>query len=431
MRANCAYFCQNLISMKLLFKNAQIIDVKSPYNGQELDILVNDEQIEAIGNLSTEQAEGVIDLKGCWLTTGFAELHSDLGEPGNEESEDLVSGSAAAASGGFTAVGVVSNGHPHYESKTGVEFILNKSESLPIHLVPVGTLSKGRKGEELSEMFEMNQLGTHLFGDYKQGVSNANLLKLGLLYTKPFGRLMVHPENHELSANGKMHEGATSTYIGLKGIPVVSESTQIQRDLSILEYTEGAMHIASVSTVEGVECIRDAKSKGLNVTASVNIHHLIFTDEDLENYNTALKVSPPIRTDVERSVLWEAIVDGTIDCIAVDHLPKDIEQKQCEFDNAEFGMAGLEGAVSALLDRYEVSKELLQEKLSTVPRSLLNLPELTIQEGATAEFTIITSGSEQITAMGSKAFNNPFKGLDVNNFVKGVYVKGSYLSLHA
>ena len=151
----------------------------------------------------------------------------------------------------------------------------------------------------------------------------------------------------------------------------------------------------------------------------------------MENYNTALKVSPPIRTDVERSILWEAVLDGTIDCIAVDHLPKDIEQKQCEFDNAEFGMAGLEGAVSALLDRYEVSEELLQEKLSTVPRALLNLPDLTIQEGATAEFTIIATGSEQITAMGSKAFNNPFKGLDVNNYVKGVYVKGSYLSLYA
>tara|TARA_B100000900_G_scaffold351002_1_gene317888 strand:+ start:4823 stop:6076 length:1254 start_codon:yes stop_codon:yes gene_type:complete len=417
--------------MKLLFKNALIIDIKSPYNGQELDILVNDDQIEAIGTLASEQAQGVIDLKGCWLTTGFAELHSDLGEPGNEESEDLLSGSAAAAFGGFTAVGVVSNGHPHYESKTGIEFILNKSESLPVHLVPVGTLSKERKGEELSEMFEMNQLGIHLFGDYKQGVSNASLLKLGLLYTKTFGRVMVHPENHELSANGNMNEGATSTYIGLSGIPVVAESIQIQRDLNILEYTEGAMHISSVSTIKGVECIREAKSKGLNITASVNIHHLIFTDEDLEHYNTALKVAPPIRTDEERSVLWEAVLDGTIDCIAVDHLPKDIEQKQCEFDNAEFGMAGLEGAVSVLLDRYNASRELLQEKLSSVPRSLLNLPELIIQEGATAEFTIIASGIEQITATASKAFNNPFKGLEVNNYIKGVFVKGTYLSRHA
>lgn len=417
--------------MKLLFQNALIIDVNSPYHGQQLDVLVNDETIEAIGTVDPKSADGCIDLQGAWITTGLAELHSDLGEPGNEESEDLQSGSAAAAAGGFTAVGVVSNGHPHYENKTGVEFILNKSESLPVHLVPVSTLSKGRKGEELSEMFEMNQLGVELFGDYKQGVSNANLLKLGLLYTKPFGRIMVHPENHELSANGKMHEGATSTYIGLKGIPVISESTQIQRDLSILEYTDGAMHIASVSTVEGVEAIRDAKSKGLNVTASVNIHHLVFTDEDLEGYDTSLKVSPPIRTDVERSILWEAVKDGTIDCIAVDHLPKDIEQKQCEFDNAEFGMAGLEGAVSALLDRYDISPELLQERMSTVPRSLLNLPELSITEGATAEFTIFAKGDQQITAMASKAFNNPFKGIDVNSYVKGVYVKGSYLSLDA
>ena len=148
------------------------------------------------------------------MTTGLAELHSDLGEPGNEESEDLNSGCAAAASGGFTALGVVSNGHPHFESKTGVEYILNKSEALPIHLVPVGTLSKARQGVELSEMFEMTQLGIQLYGDYKRGVANANLLKLGLLYSKPFGRIMVHPENHELSANGKMQKGQPALTLG-------------------------------------------------------------------------------------------------------------------------------------------------------------------------------------------------------------------------
>jgi len=417
--------------MKLLFQNALIIDVNSPYNGQQLDVLVNDQTIEAIGSIDPQSADHCVDLEGSWLTTGFAELHSDLGEPGNEESEDLSSGSAAAAAGGFTAVGVVSNGSTHFENKTGVEFILNKSESLPIHLVPVSTLSKGRKGEELSELFEMNQLGIQLFGDYKQGVSNANLLKLGLLYAKPFGRIMVHPENHELSVNGKMHEGQTSTYIGLKGIPIISESTQIKRDLAILEYTQGAMHIASVSTLEGVESIREAKKKGLNVTASVNIHHLVFTDENLVTYDTSYKVSPPLRTDLERKALWEAVQDGTIDCIAVDHLPKDIEQKQCEFDNAEFGMAGLEGALSVLMDRYNIAPELLQERLSTVPRALLNLPELKIIEGSIAEFTIFSKSAEQLTPMASKAFNNPFKEVDVNNLIRGVYVKGSYLTLEA
>ena len=415
--------------MKHLFKNARIVDRNSPYNGEKLDVLISDGVIESIGSVEIGPNITVVDLEGSWITTGLAELHSDLGEPGNEESEDLNSGCAAAASGGFTALGVVSNGHPHFESKTGVEYILNKSEALPIHLVPVGTLSKARQGVELSEMFEMNQLGIQLYGDYKRGVANANLLKLGLLYSKPFGRIMVHPENHELSANGKMHEGATSTYIGLKGIPVVAESTQIQRDLSILEYTEGAMHIASVSSIEGVESIREAKSKGLNVTASVNIHHLVFSDEDLENYNTALKVTPPIRTDVERSVLWEAVLDGTIDCIAVDHLPKDIEQKQCEFDNAEFGMAGLEGAVSILLDRYDIDPLLLQTIMSSNPRKILGLPELCVQEGAIAEFTVMSQGSTQISGMASKAFNNPFKGISVKNYVRGVYVKGEYLSL--
>ena len=184
------------------------------------------------------------------------------------------------------------------------------------------------------------------------------------------------------------------------------------------------MHIASVSSIEGVESIREAKSKGLNVTASVNIHHLVFSDEDLENYNTALKVTPPIRTDVERSVLWEAVLDGTIDCIAVDHIPKDIEQKQCEFDNAEFGMAGLEGAVSILLDRYDIDPLLLQTIMSSNPRRILGLPELCVQEGAIAEFTVMSQGSTQISGMASKAFNNPFKGVSVN-YVRGVMLWAS------
>ena len=418
--------------MKLLFfKNALIVDTNSPYNGKQLDVLIHDDRIEAIGNLRETKVDQIVHLNGDVLTTGFAELHSDLGEPGNEESENLISGSAAAAAGGFTAVGVVSNGSPHIDSKTGVEFILNKSESLPIHLVPVSTLSKGKSGEELSEMYEMNQLGVGIFGDYKQGVNNANLLKLGLLYAKPFGRIMVHPENHKLTRCGMMHEGAVSTYIGLKGAPVIAETTQIQRDLAILEYTEGALHIASVSTIDGVKAIREAKSKGLNVSASVNISHLVFTDDDLKNYGTDFKVNPPLRTSNNCAALREAVLDGTIDCIAVDHLPKDIEQKQCEFDNAAFGMAGFEGAVSALLADFELDTEILQERLSTTPRRLLGLPNISIVEGQIAEFTILTKETNPLVGMASKSFNNPFKLMDLNNCIRGVFVKGEYLSLQS
>jgi dihydroorotase len=417
--------------MKLLFKNAHIIDAQSPYHLQTVDVLVDGDTIESIGEIAAPEGATVIDLNGDTLTTGFAELHSDLGELGNEESETLQTGAAAAAAGGFTAVGVVSNGGPYLDEKTGIEFLLSKGESVPVNIVPIGTMSKGRKGEELSEMFEMNNYGTNVFGDYKQGVANANLLKLALLYTKPFGTIMVHPEDRNLSVNGMMHEGATSTYVGLKGIPEISETIQIARDLSLLEYTEGNLHIASVSTVDGVEAIREAKRKGLNVTCSVNLHHLIFTDEDLTNYDTSLKVSPPIRTDVERAVLWEAVLDGTVDCLAVDHLPKDIEQKQCEFDNAAFGMAGFEGALSAFLDRYEITPERLQEIFSIQPRKLLGLPELRIAEGEVAEFTILGNAEQQVTAFASKAFNNPFKGMDVKSSVRGVYVKENYLSLEA
>jgi dihydroorotase len=416
------------MAMKLLFQNARIVDIQSPYHNQVVDVLVDDEQIIAIGE-NIEFDGSIINLEGASMFTGFAELHSDLGEPGNEESETLATGSAAAAAGGFTAVGVVSNGAPHIQDKTGIEFLLSKGESLPVQIVPLGVMSRGSKGEELSDMYDMNLAGSPMFGDYKHGVSNANLLKLALLYSKPFGRIFVHPEDSNLSAKGMMHEGIMSTYVGLKGIPEISEVVQVARDLKLVEYTEGALHIASVSSAGSIDLIRAAKKQGLNVTCSVNIHHLLFTDEDLENYDTNLKTNPPLQSKDNQAALIEAVKDGTIDCLAVDHLPKDIEQKQCEFDNAEFGMAGFEGSVASLLDRINIDSEKIQELLSTNPRKLLGLPELKIIEGSIAEFTIIGNNGQNWTGFASKSFNNPFKGEQTNTSIIGVYTKGAWLSL--
>ncbi len=412
--------------MQLLFKNAYVVDVQSPYHLQTVDILVEGTQITSIGDLTSIDCPS-IDLAGATLTTGFAELHSDMGEPGNEECETLQTGAAAAASGGFTAVGVVSNGSPGIENKTGVEFILSKGESTAVNLVPIGSVSKSSAGKEMSDMFDMYQHGTPLFCDYKHGMHNANLLKLALLYTKPFGRIMVHPEDLNLAANGQVNEGVTSTYVGLKGIPDIAESVQIGRDLKLLEYTEGSMHIASVSTAEGIDAIREAKSKGLNLTCSVNIHHLLFDETAVSTYDTNFKVTPPLRTAKDQQALWSAIEDGTIDCLAVDHLPKDIEQKACEFDNASFGMAGLEGALVHLLDAGKLDWIVLQQVCSTNPRALLGLPELKIIEGGIAEFTIIDENESDVTGFASKAYNNPFKGTTTEHRVVGVYVNGQYL----
>ena len=412
--------------MQLLFKNAYVVDVQSPYHLQTVDILVEGSQITSIGDLSAMDCQS-IDLAGATLTTGLAELHSDLGEPGNEECETLETGAAAAASGGFTAVGVVSNGTPGIENKTGVEFVLSKGESTAINLVPVGSASKSSAGKEMSDMFDMFQHGTVLFGDYKKDIHNANLLKLALLYTKPFGRIMVHPLSSDLANKGQINEGVTSTYVGLKGIPDVAETVQINRDIKLLEYTEGSMHIASVSTAEGVQSIRDAKSRGLNLTCSVNIHHLLFNETAVSTYDTNFKVMPPLRTEIDQKALWSALQDGTVDCLTVDHLPRDIEQKACEFDNASFGMAGFEGALVHLLDRERIDWTLLQKVCSTNPRALLGLPELKVVEGAIAEFTILDKNTSNLTGFASKAFNNPFKGTVSTHRVVGVYVNGKYL----
>lgn len=417
--------------MKFLFKNAKVIDVNSPYHGEIVDLLVEDDVIVSIDNeLVTPEDVQIIELAGASLTTGFAELHSDLGEPGNEESETLTSGATAAALSGYTAVGVVSNGRPWNDTKTGVEYILSKGEQLPIHLIPVGCMSKGRNGEELSEMFEMHEAGTSLFGDFKQGVENANLLKLALLYSRPFGRIMVHPENNNLSGSGQIHEGASSTYFGLKGIPEIAESVQVNRDLALAEYTSGAIHIASISLASSVESVRKAKANGINVTCSVNVHHLLFTDEDLEGYPTDLKVNPPLRTKEDQEALLLGLQDGTIDCLTIDHLPKDVEQKMCEFDNAAFGMAGFEGALAHFIDRVELSDERLQAVLSTAPRLLLGLPELKIIEGEVADFTIFQSSAHLWTGFASAAHNNPFRGSTTRTSIVGIFTKGRYLASH-
>lgn len=417
--------------MNYLFQSAQIVDVSSPYHNEVMDILIEDGMIIAVGQgLEAPEGTHTVDARGCVLTTGFAELHSDLGEPGNEESENLRSGSAAAALGGFTAVGVVSNGSPYVQNKTGVEFILNQSETLPVHLVPIGTMSKDKAGEELSEMFEMNQYGAPLFSDYKRSISNANLLKLALLYSRPFGRIMVHPENSALRGAGVMHEGKTSTYLGLKGIPEMAEHIQVARDLALLDYTEGQLHFASVSTPASLDLIKDAKERGLQVTCSVNLHHLLFDDSQLEGYPTEFKVNPPLRPKSFQDRLLQAIQDGTVDALAVDHLPKDIEQKMCEFDYAAWGMAGFEGAVAHFLDHYNLPMETVQRLLSTAPRALLDLPELSIREGETAEFTLLNERGDLWTGFASQAFNNPFKGTETKWRIQGTFAKGQYYSHH-
>ena len=414
--------------MQLLIKNAHIVDINSPYHLQTVDVLIEGETITAIGKLTSETAQ-VWDAAGAFVYPGMAELHSDFGEPGNEESENLQSGAAAAAAGGFTAVGVVSNGHPYADNKTGVEFIAQKSDQSPIHLIPIGTVTKGRAGEELSEMFDMHRHGSPFFGDYKHGITNANVLKLALLYSRSFGRIMVHPEDDNLVAGGKMNEGETSTFLGLNGIPALSEYLRIARDLQLLEYTEGALHVASISTKEGIEAIRAAKAKGLNVTCSVNIHHLLYTDKVVSSYDTRFKVSPPLRTSEDQQVLITAVADGTVDCLTVDHLPKDIEQKQCEFDNASFGMAGFEGAVCHLLDAIDLDPERIQALLSTNPRAILGMPEICINEGGVAELTVISQEGQDWTGFASKAFNNPMIGSTTKHAVKAVVVKGAILGL--
>ncbi|MEQ3673751.1 MAG: dihydroorotase [Dokdonia sp.] len=418
--------------MNLLIKAATLIDSQSNYHGQTVDLRIKNGIIVDIDNdLPSHKDEQTIKYDGLHLSQGWFDSSVSMGEPGFEQRETIKNGLEVAAASGFTAVALNPNTLPVLDSSSDIAFVLQKAQNSCSAVYPIGALTRNSESVDLAELYDMQQAGAVAFGDYQIPVSNPNLLKIALQYTQGFdGLVLSFPHQSQIAGKGIVHEGVTSTNLGLKGIPGIAESLQVARDLHILEYVGGKLHIPTISTAASVALIREAKAKGLNVSCSVAIHHLFFTDAVLSDFDTSYKVLPPLRPDTDRQALIEGIKDGTIDMVTSDHNPIDIEGKQVEFDNAGFGTIAQEVTFSALNTLVSAKKAV---QLLTAGRSRFVAALPPIDKGVQANLTLFdprgswTFSKENIL---SKSHNAAFIDAKVKGSVFGVLANNKkHLSL--
>lgn len=407
--------------MKLIIKSAKIIDSKSPFHNQTVDLLIADGLIEKIGvSLPNDDAE-VVRFDDLHVSQGWFDSSVSLGEPGYEDRETIANGLTVAAKSGFTAIGLQPNSFPIIDNQSQVNFVKNKANGFATEIFPIGALTKASEGKDMAELFDMKKAGAIAFGDYNKSIDNANILKIALQYVQDFdGLVIAYSQDPNIKGNGAANEGIVSTRLGLKGIPNLAEELQVSRNLFLLEYTGGKLHIPTISTAKSVELIREAKAKGLHVTCSASVHHLVLTDEKLDGFDTRFKVTPPLRTEVDRQALLNGIADGTIDIITSDHNPIDIEFKKMEFDTAKNGTIGLESAFGALLTVLPI--ETIVAKL-TAARTVFGLENTIIEEGAKANLTLFsTEGKSTFTKENilSKSKNSAFLGTEIKGSVYGI-----------
>ncbi len=380
--------------MTTLLKSATIIDTSSPFHNQTKDILIVDGTISKIdNNIPTEDEYQIVELDDLHVSTGWFDTSVSLGEPGYEERETIQHGLNVAAKSGFTAVAVNPNTQPITENKAAIEFLINKANGFVTDLFPIGALTQKSEGIEMAELFDMQQSGAIAFGDYKRPIANDNLLKIALLYAQNFdGLVMSFPKNKAIAGEGVANEGVNSTILGLKGIPSLAEEIQIARDIFLLEYTGGKLHIPTISTAKSVSLIKEAKEKGLDITCSVSIHNLFLTDDELHGFDANKKVNPPLRTKEDTNALIEGVKNGTIDIITTDHNPIDVEYKKVEFSTAKDGTIGFESAFGALNTILDL--ETIQRSLSITPKQRFGIEFNGIQENSKANLSLFSTKDE-------------------------------------
>ncbi|MCH2488930.1 MAG: dihydroorotase [Flavobacteriales bacterium] len=373
--------------MNILLKSVVIVDPTSKDHLKKRDILIEKGSISKIAS-TIQPSKNIkeIDLPNLHVSQGWFDSSVSFGEPGYEERETIDNGLRTAALSGFCHVAVNANTQPITDSKSAIKYLLTKATGQAVNLHPVGALSVRSKGTDMAELYDMHNEGAIAFYDYKKPVSNANLLKIALQYTQNFnGLVQSFPFDTSVARNGIVNEEVNSTRLGLKGIPALAEELQITRDLYLLEYTGGRLHIPTISTKKSVALIKEAKKKGLNVSCSVAISNLFLTDDRLESFDTRYKVLPPLRTQADVKALLKGIKDGTIDGVTSDHNPIDIEHKKTEFDHAYFGSIGLEscfGALNKLLG-FESAVGMLNGL-----KNVFGIPSEAIEEGARATLTL-------------------------------------------
>jgi len=371
-----------------LLKGVTLVETGHPLNNQIVDIKLQGEVITEIGSDLDVNAEEVINLSGQMVSSGWIDAEIALSEPGYESKGKLLDDLSSISKNGFTHIGLLPNTLPLPDKGSALSFF-NQYKYLPVSILPFGTLSLDSNGEELAELYDLKQSGAIVYVDYKKGITNTGLMKLALQYTQPFNGIVgVFPCDHYLKGKGVVREGITSTRLGLKGIPSIAESIRIQRDLELLRYTGGKIHFMGVSTSESVELIRDAKQEGLSVTASVCIGNLYFNDEKLEGFDSRYKLNPPLTNEETRLKLIDALIEGTIDIVVSDHFNCSTEEKNLEFDLAEFGSKTKDYLFPALSKLVGVQKAV---EILCRGYQLFQLPTPKIKEGSLANLSFFAT----------------------------------------
>ena len=418
---------------KTLIKNGRVIDPANKID-TVLDILIENGKIIELGkSLRTPNSKlQTIDASGKIVVPGLIDMHVHLREPGYEYKETIKTGTEAALAGGFTSIACMPNTKPVNDNQSVTDFILDKArKDGVVNVYPVGAISKGLKGEELSEIGELKSAGVVAITDDGKPVMNSELMRRAMEYASMFDLpVLSHCEDLHLSEGGVMNEGFVSTELGLKGIPNASEDATVARDIALSELTGARLHIAHVSTRGAVNLIRDAKNRGVKVTCETAPHYFTLTEKMVNGYNTNAKMNPPLRSEDDLKAIREGLKDGTIDVIATDHAPHEISEKDVEFDKAPFGIVGLETALPLALKLVKdgiISFADAIKKLTVNPARILNLSKGTLSTGADADITVIDPEKEwqiDVTKFKSKGKNSPFHGWKVKGMVNTVIING-------
>jgi len=381
--------------MKVFISGITVCDPSSSFHGKRCDIKISEGFIDEIkpAGKGVKGSAKLIEGKGLLLSPGFVDMRVAIGEPGYEYKEDLRSAAKAALAGGYTTILCLPTTKPTIQHKADVEFILRKSEQLPVDIIPYGAITKNTEGKDMNELYDMHLAGAAGFTDGNNTIMQSGVMERAMEYSKIFDAVIIsHAEDKSISGNGQMHEGLTSTELGLKGVPSMAEELIVNRDIELAKYTKSGIHFSHISSAGSVELIRKARKKGIKVTCDVAVANLIWTDERLSDFDSNFKLNPPLRSADDRKALWEGIADGTIDCISSDHTPEDTEHKDLEFEYASHGMIQLQTAFALLIMNKpaKVTTDQIIQALTTKPRNVLSLDEVVIEEGSPASLNLIS-----------------------------------------